>query len=102
MSARTSPLLEGDEPDPPGRAGIGRVTLRVMALAMLASVGMYAAAGATLGLFFGGILLAALLVPPLGLIRSNTPDRLLVAAGVCDGIAVVWLVTLFGSSVTLV
>lgn len=57
----------------------------------------YLATGATLGLFFGGVLFAALLVPPLSLSEQKLRDRLAVAAGLCDGIAVVWLVAVMAS-----
>lgn len=58
------------------------------------------AAGATLGLFFGGMAFAALLVPPLCLAEARLADRLLVAGAVNDGIATVWLVAVFFSPVT--
>ena len=57
--------------------------------------------GPTLGLFFGGLGLATTLLPAMSLAGTRWGDRLIVAGGVSDGIALVWLVAVFFSSVTL-
>jgi hypothetical protein len=58
---------------------------------------LLALCGATLGLFFGGVVAAALLVPPMCLSEDRWLDRLIVAAAVNDGIAAVWLVPAIAS-----
>src|SRR5687768_943327 len=51
----------------------------------------YRAAGPTLGLFFGPILLATFLVPPLVLAHDDSPlDAALALAGVVLGVMPVW------------
>jgi hypothetical protein len=74
--------------------GIPMIAWTAMGIAIIAESACYAAVGATLGLFFGGIIFAALLVPPLVLAEERLVDRLLIAAAVCDGIAIVWLITI--------
>jgi hypothetical protein len=61
----------------------------------------FAALGTKLGLFFGGIIFAALLVPPLVLAQERLVDRLMIAAAICDGIAIVWLIALFDGTIKL-
>ncbi|HVT89214.1 MAG TPA: hypothetical protein VHD56_10210 [Tepidisphaeraceae bacterium] len=61
----------------------------------------WAAVGLNLGLFFGGIIAASLLTPPLTLGEKRLIERYLVAGAVVDGIAVIWLAAVFGQQVTL-
>lgn len=64
-----------------------------------ASAGLcYAAAGTSLGLLFGGLIFAALLAPPLVLSETCLMRQCLVAAGIADGIAMVWLAGVFDSA----
>jgi hypothetical protein len=72
-----------------------------VALAILADGACCAATGATLGLFFGGIVFAALLTPPLVLTEERFVDQLLIATAICDGIAIVWLITCVEGTITL-
>jgi hypothetical protein len=71
-----------------------------LAIALVAEIACYAAVGATLGLFFGGIVFAAILVPPLVLAEERIGERLLIAAAVCSGIAIVWGIMLIDSAIT--
>jgi hypothetical protein len=79
-----------------------RLSIAAFATALAGSAVVYAAAGPTLGLFLGGMLLAAVGVPTLCLGASPLLHRLIIAASVCDGIAIVWIVPLFNSPLTLV
>jgi hypothetical protein len=67
------------------------------ALGILASGVCLIAVGINLGFYFGGIIAAALLIPALSLAERSLVHRLFIAGAVTDGIAVVWLVGLFGS-----
>jgi hypothetical protein len=58
------------------------------------------AAGDTLGFWFAGIAIVAILVPPLAA-RHDTPfDALLAAGSVIDGVGVVWLASVFFTATT--
>lgn len=57
--------------------------------------------GATLGMFFAGMILAAMLAPFAAMLRDDWPGRLMSAGGVCDGVALVWLVAVVGGHVSL-
>lgn len=58
--------------------------------------------GPNLGFFFAGVMASALLVPALSLAESTLGLRLIVAAAITDGIAIVWLIALLLAPVTLV
>jgi hypothetical protein len=60
------------------------------------------AAGATLGLFFGGVAFCTILVPPLVLSEPRLIDRLVITAAIIDGTAVVWLIAAFTPALSLV
>lgn len=60
------------------------------------------AAGATLGLFFGGAFVISLMVAPLATGESTLLGRLLAGGAVVDGVGVVWLIAVFTPSLTLV
>jgi hypothetical protein len=61
-------------------------------LSLVASCLCYRATGPTLGLFFGPILLATFLVPPLVLAHEESPlSQALAVAGVALGVLPVWL-----------
>ena len=51
----------------------------------------YLAAGPTLGVFFGGMLFAVILAPPLVGGHDRWSDELSAAGGVVDGVGLVWL-----------
>jgi len=57
--------------------------------------------GASLGLFLAGFFTLTLLLPPLMLTQGKTKRRIATAACVGVGTAVVWLVTVYRSEVTL-
>jgi hypothetical protein len=46
--------------------------------------------------------MASLLVPPLCLLRRGLFHSMMITASVCDGLALVWLIALFNSPVTLI
>ncbi|MDB5301916.1 MAG: hypothetical protein JWO87_3579 [Phycisphaerales bacterium] len=55
------------------------------------AIACYAASGASLGLFFGPVLLVSLVAPALTLGEETLRARLIAAAGVTLGIRLVWL-----------
>lgn len=72
-------------------------------LAALATTLGCLAVGATLGLFFAGVMIAAIVIPPLASWRQDLPESIFAAGGVIDGIGVVWLVAaLLSSDITFV
>jgi hypothetical protein len=76
----------------------------LVAVFLLATVGTVAClicTGASLGLFFGGIVLAAVLAPPVALLNEAWPRRLILVGGMVDGVGVVWLVLVFQGSIAL-
>jgi hypothetical protein len=79
-----------------------RIVLPPLLLAGLLTLLAYAATGATLGLFFAGVVVATLLTPPLVLTESTRLGQLLCAAAIVDGIAVAWLIALAHPSIGLV
>lgn len=99
MSDASPTIAEGQAPD--RVLGLPAAAWGGLLLGGLASLGSYLAVGSTLGLFFAGVLFAALLVPPLVLAEERLIDRLLVAAAVNDGIALIWLIPVFGGAITL-
>ena len=70
------------------------------ALGAGATVFCYVATGAGIGLYFGGLAMAAILVPSLASQHLRRRDAFLAAASVIDGIGAVWLVSAFTSPVT--
>ena len=71
--------------------GMPAIAWAVLILSLAVQGAVYLAVGATLGLFFGGIVFATLLVPTLCLAEDKILDRLIISAAVCAGIAVAWL-----------
>ena len=69
--------------------------------ALLFALVTYAATGPTLGLFFGGLVIVALLVPPMVLCERSMPRQGLVASAVNDAVAIVWLVATLRSQTTV-
>src|SRR4051794_17325229 len=59
------------------------------------------AAGPSAGTFFGGVAFAVLITPPFVAAEHSTRDRLIVAAAVFAGVALVWLLPLGDPYVTL-
>src|SRR5687768_3391206 len=63
-------------------------------LAVLMTALCRAAAGVSLGLFFGGVVFATLIVPPLVAGERSLARRLWIPLAVTVGIALVWLTAL--------
>src|SRR5688572_5538971 len=68
--------------------------LASLALGMVAAVLCRGCAGISLGLFFGGVAFATLIVPPLVAGEEHVVRRWLVPVGVSVGTAAVWLTAL--------
>lgn len=77
-------------PDLQPRHLIARAAL-FFTIGAASSLACYLAGGATLQLPLGGVLFAALLVPPLCLTFSRTPQAMLVPAAISIGICLVWM-----------
>jgi hypothetical protein len=73
-----------------------------LVLSLATAMACYLAVGVTLGLYFGGLIFTSILVPTCCMTEQRVVSRLLVAAAVADGTAIVWLVCVFISSTTLV
>lgn len=77
-----------------------------MLLIVLSSAVLLAGAcfvvGPGLGLFFGGICLAAMLAPFVAVLHADFACRGMSVGAVCDGIALVWLVAVAGGDVSIV
>ena len=61
----------------------------------------YGAAGATLGLFLGGIAVATVVTPGVVLAEENWFGRLVAWAGVVDALMIVWLAPLIGGVISI-
>ena len=70
-------------------------------IALALALVVYLATGPTLGLFFGGLVIVTLLVPPLVLCERSFGRQALVASAVNDAVAIVWLVALPRSGTSL-
>ncbi|HEX4793371.1 MAG TPA: hypothetical protein VH370_06245 [Humisphaera sp.] len=66
------------------------VLVVVVLLSIVVAIASYAASGATLGLFFGPILLAPIVLPPLALSVSNQRARFAVCIIYAGASAVIW------------
>jgi hypothetical protein len=77
-----------------------RATAPPFVLAITATTVGAMAAGTGLGLYFAGIAIAVILLPPLVARGPSTCDAFLAAGAVADGVALVWLICLFMSPVT--
>jgi hypothetical protein len=69
-----------------------KTTVPPLLLSFGLTVACHLTVGPTLALFFAGVVVATLLVPPLSLTRGDFLGQLLVVAGVLDGIALGWLI----------
>jgi hypothetical protein len=76
------------------------IVLPPFILAFIVTLCCCIASGTGLMLFLGAVALAMVLTPPLVLGHRRSIDRLLVAASIVDGVAVVWLAAIFRSDVT--
>jgi hypothetical protein len=75
--------------------------LTPLLLALFAGTASYLVLGATTGLFFAGIVIAALLIPPLTLAHADRARQLVAASAVVDGVAVAWLFAVTDPAVSL-
>jgi hypothetical protein len=78
-----------------------RSALPALILSVLSTVAFYVALGPTTGFFFGAVVLATLLTPPLALADASPVRQLIVASAVADGIALACVVALADPSVAL-
>src|SRR5690349_782628 len=77
-----------------------RSALPALLLSVIATIACYGALGATTGFFFGAVLVAALITPPLVLAESSPVGQLLVAWAVAHGVAVACLFAVADPSIT--
>lgn len=68
--------------------------------ATILMIGCWFIAGPSLGLFLGGMALAAILAPPLGLLRHSWINRIAIVGCITDAVAAVWLVACIGGHVS--
>ena len=79
-------------PPAPSRAGTALIALASATFGVGAGLACYGAAGNSLGLFFGGVLFAALLVPPLAMAADTWIAGTLNTLAALAGIAWVWAI----------
>src|SRR5215218_5321208 len=77
-----------------------RSALPALLLSTIASIACYVALGATTGFFFGAVVVATLITPPLVLAESSAVRQLLAAWAVADGVALACLFAVADPSVT--
>ena len=70
-------------------------------LSLCAGIACYAATGATMGLFFGAVVIVALITPPLVLAHDDFILQSVVVAAVVDGVALPCLVAVTDPAVSL-
>jgi hypothetical protein len=85
----------------PAPSAVRPVTIAA-AIALTCAIALYAAAGTTLGLFFAGPAIVALLLPPLVLVRERFVQQGLIASAVNDSVGIVWLAAVFTPHVSFV
>ncbi|HWP40495.1 MAG TPA: hypothetical protein VNL70_06170, partial [Tepidisphaeraceae bacterium] len=99
--SRTIPLLTMNRRRPES-LGIPRTAWVAMLLGICTAALGYQAAGVSLGLPLAGFVFAAIIVPPMCAAENRLLDRLLVAAGANDGIALVVLLAVLHPAITFV
>ena len=75
------------------------VALAPLLLSALSAAGCYLSAGASLGVFLGGVIMVTLLTPPLVLAEEGWRTRLIVLAAILLPVWGVWLMTTVKSQV---
>jgi hypothetical protein len=75
--------------------------LPAAAVALPAAIVLYVLTGTTLGLFFGGVLLVTIVLPPMILLRRGWLQQALIAAAVNDSVGLVWLASVLTPHVSL-
>ncbi len=71
------------------------------AIALPVTLFSYLVTGATLGLFFAGLVLVTILLPPLALLERDLFPQAIIASIVNDSVGIVWLIAVFTSDTTL-
>ena len=89
-----------DAPEAPAR-DVLVVAIPPFVLSVALTIACYVAADASLGLFFGGTLVATLVAPPIVLAHEMLARRAFAYAGVVDGVGLVWLVAALRSETTV-
>jgi hypothetical protein len=86
---------------PPARPfGLPRIAWLAAGIAVVAQTLCFLLVGVNAGLFFGGVLFATLLIPPMTLTERRFVDRMMIAWVVNDAIALVWMIGIFTSPLT--
>ncbi len=75
-----------------------RITIIPFAIGLGVSIASYLAAGATLGLYLGGIAMLTLMLPALCAARRSLTESFIRATAALDGIAVGWILGLTSST----
>ena len=70
-------------------------------IALLFSIWFAVFIGRNLGLFFGGLVLATALAPPLVVAEKRLPHQLSIVAGIVGAIGIVWLSCVFNDTISL-
>jgi hypothetical protein len=88
--------------DHPSLRAVLLTALTPLLLSLVAGTACYVATGPTMGSFFGGVVIVALLTPPLALAPADRTRQVIAVASVIDGVAVAWLFAVADPSVSLV
>ena len=86
----------------PPAPGAARPVTIAAAIALACAIGLYVLTGTTLGLFFGGPVIVALLLPPVVLMRDRFVQQGLIASALNDSVGIVWLTSVFTPHVSFV
>jgi hypothetical protein len=100
LSAAFDQIVDPSEHTIPIRAAL-LTAVAPLLFGLVAGIVCYLAVGATTGLFFGGVVMAALVVPPLTMTHADGARQAIVVASAVDGIAVAWLFAVADPSVSL-
>jgi hypothetical protein len=84
----------------PARSMIGAVAT-ALGMALGFAILLYLTVGATLGLYFGGIIIVTILLPPLVLMEQGFARQALIGGAITDAVAAIWLVACVISETTL-
>ena len=79
---------------------LAAIALPPLVLGLAAAGLSYLAAGHSLGFYFGGVAMIALLVPPFSVMHDRPLDALIAAGSAIDGIGIAWIVAAMTTSVT--
>src|SRR4051812_47304368 len=83
------------ETPPTGPFSLARNLPIPLTLGIAAGVASYVAAGASLGLYFAGVAIVTIVLPPLT--AAETRQRAaIIAAAFCGGVSIIWLLAALG------